>query len=224
MTQIQHRIAEVLAGGVKMTRGQIIAATGLTVDQVRYHISSVARSDVASGGRGALWALKAYCLEPRPEPASEKIKAVLEAARSDGAYVKQIVARAKVSQSQVKIWLARGFADGVFAWHRDRSMRSSARRRWYLAEHKPAQAPAPEVWTKKPKNKAGLVSVKKLPPACTPKHVKAQWKADHGVVVGGKVTICLSGRDERFTVKLQPGYVSPLDPNDCRPWARAATA
>ena len=37
-----------------------------------------------------------------------------------------------------------------------------------------------------------------------------------------RVTVCPSCKDQRYTVKSLPdGYVSQLDPGDCRPWAAA---
>lgn len=70
----------------------------------------------------------------------------------------------------------------------------------------------------------GMKAARKMPKMCAPKKVKAMWQPGQEVVHSGEVTICPSGEDRRFTFTPPPGYVSALDPNDCRPWARAATA
>jgi hypothetical protein len=52
----------------------------------------------------------------------------------------------------------------------------------------------------------------------------ARWEC--GAVVPGTVQVVQgpSGQDLRYTVHaLPPGYISPLDPKDCRPWARVVT-
>lgn len=213
MSNIQQRIAQALSGGAKLTRSQIIAASGLTVDQVRYHLRSVATPAQSTGGRGAVWTLKDYAPEApkQPQTVNVRITAALDAAGPEGLYVAQIVSRHKVSQSQAKIVLARGLEAGLYAWHSDRSERSSSRRRWYLARHKPDQSP--ETWKKqpkKPKVKAAMTAIKKLPPACAPKHVKAPWKPGQEVVHKGKVTLCPSGIDQRFTFTPPPGWVGEI--------------
>ncbi len=214
MSNIQQRIAQALSGGAKLTRSQIIAASGLTVDQVRYHLRSVATPAQSTGGRGAVWTLKEYLPDEQknyPQSVDTRITAALESAKSTGLYVSQIVNLAKVSQSQAKVILARGYEAGRYASHADRSERSAARRRWYLSAHKPALAP--ESWKKqpkKPKVKAAMTAIKKLPPACAPKHVKSPWKPGQEVVHKGNVTICPSGIDQRFTFTPPPGWVGEI--------------
>lgn len=211
---IKSKIASVLAGGAKLTRSQIIAASGLTVDQVRYHLRSVATPAQSTGGRGAVWTLKDYAPEApkQPQTVNVRITAALDAAGPEGLYVAQIVSRHKVSQSQAKIVLARGLEAGLYAWHSDRSERSAARRRWYLAQHKPDHAP--QSWKKQPKKprvKAAMTAIKKMPAACTPKSGKALWQPGQTVERNGvKVTPCPCGIDQRFTFTPPPGWVGEI--------------
>jgi len=83
---------------------------------------------------------------------------------------------------------------------------------------KPPKAPRLEKAAKPPKLARPLPAGKPKPPA--PVLAFLAQPADYSRAVR---TVCPSGRDLRHVAELGPGYRSPLDPAQCRPWAQAAT-
>lgn len=77
--------------------------------------------------------------------------------------------------------------------------------------------PKPPKAVKPPKLARPLPAAKAQPPSVS---AFLAQRADYSRAVR---TVCPSGLDLRHTAQLGPGYRSPLDPGQCRPWAQAAT-
>lgn len=107
-------------------------------------------------------------------------------------------------------------AKEAIRWVRDRGPYAPHRCRLFHPEHAPANAK---------KGKPGLVQKHEVHQVLTIRAKADPLTLEAGPVDTSKArrVVCPAGMDFRFTVRELPkGYVSALNPGECRPWANVA--
>lgn len=128
-----------------------------------------------------------------------RLLARLEEVGKAGATLAELAQALGVAVAHVSGAVCSAEKDGLTGWHYHPSATSSNRKRWWLLEHRPAVAPRSERATEI--NRVQQVRIGR------PAKIKP---------ITSKQFI-----DERFSWSRPPDYVSQLDANECRPWAKA---
>jgi hypothetical protein len=106
------------------------------------------------------------------------------------------------------------------AWYHANRARILETKRLWRAERAEKRAALPPKPKKPPKYVPKPITFKReSPKRSTPSAVFANAEPDYSLAV---VTVAPTPK-ERFAVELAKGHVSALNPQECRPWAQAAT-
>lgn len=141
---------------------------------------------------------------------SPRILAFLRDAGTAGAFSADIARVLGMSAENAATHLARAVTAGTVAIWKSPIGKCTNRKHYWLTEFRPASPPP------RPPRSADLTDVSVQTTGLAWRGLSKTTDAH-----GRKVTKAPPLPDHRYAVELPAGYVSTLDPGECRPWAKA---